>query len=188
MQNIKEFSQNVMLRNGATVQIRAIRPDDKQRLLDGFHRLTGKSIYFRFLYDKHDLTEKELKYFTEVDFDHHVALVVTKEKNHQEEIVGVGRYVQYEEESPQKVAELAFAVDDAFQDLGICTLLFEHLVTIAQEKGISKLIADVLLENKNMLEIIKHSGFKFSLVIEKGVMHIEFDIAGQKLNRFYTVL
>lgn len=185
MKSTKEFSREVVLRNGDTVQIRAIRPDDKQRLLDGFHRLTGKSIYFRFLSDKRDLTEKELKYFTEVDFDHHVGLVVTKDQNRQEEIIGVGRYVRYQDQSPQKVAELAFTVDDTCHDLGICTLLFEYLVTIAQESGISKLIADVLLENKNMLEIFKHSGFKLNSTIEKGVVHIEFDIKDQHFNKYY---
>jgi len=42
MQNIKEFSQDVVLRNGKNVVIRAIRADDKQALLEGFHRLIEK--------------------------------------------------------------------------------------------------------------------------------------------------
>ncbi|MFT7879532.1 MAG: GNAT family N-acetyltransferase [Sulfurimonas sp.] len=186
MQNIRAFSQHVSLRNGALVEIRAIRPGDKQALLEGFHRLTGRSIYFRFLGDKRELTDKELRYFTEVDFERHIALVVTKEENHQEKLIGVGRYLQYEEERPEQMAEIAFAVDDAHQNLGIGTLLFESLVTIAQERGVSRLIADVLQENKNMLEIFQHSGFRLNATIEKGVAHIEFDIQDQPFHRYYT--
>jgi GNAT superfamily N-acetyltransferase len=185
MQNIKTFSQHIVLRNGESVVIRAIRPDDKRRLLDGFHRLTGKSVYFRFLCGKRNLTKDELKYFTEVDFDHHVALVVTKEEKRQEEIIGVGRYVQDEEERPERVAEIAFAVDDAYHDVGIGTLLFEYLVTIARDKGISRLTADVLLENKHMLKLFNHSGFQLNSKVEKGVVHIEFDIKAQQSNRYY---
>ncbi|MGC9351302.1 MAG: GNAT family N-acetyltransferase [Sulfurovum sp.] len=185
MQNIREFSRHVSLRNSERVEIRAIRPGDKQALLEGFHRLTGRSIYFRFLGDKCDLSEEELRYFTEVDFEHHIALVVTKEENHHEKIIGVGRYLQYVEESPEKVAEIAFAVDDTHQNLGIGTLLFEYLVTIAQKREVSKLIADVLLENRNMLEIFQHSGFTLNATIEKGIVHIEFNIKNQQFNRYY---
>lgn len=184
MKPLKSFSQDIILRNGTLALLRAIRPDDKQRLLAGFHRLTGKSIYFRFFSNKQKLTPKELKYFTEIDFEHHVAIVVTL-LNQEENIVGVGRYVELEKRNNQKVAEVAFAIDDAYQNLGIGTILFETLVTIAQDKGISVLVADVLIENKNMLEIFKHSGFKLHSTFELGVEHIEFSIADQTFNRYY---
>ena len=179
------ISSSLLLRNGETVLIRPITPDDKQRLLDGFHRLSAKSVYFRFLTSKENLNEKELKYLTEIDFVRHVALVATVPDNNNEKIIGVGRYIQLEE-FPEKIAEIAFAVDDTYQNLGVCTILFEYLVTIAQNNGIAKLQADILLENKNMLEVIKHSGLQFNTTIEKGVIHIEFDIAKQTLLRCYT--
>ncbi|NOR54783.1 MAG: GNAT family N-acetyltransferase, partial [Sulfurovum sp.] len=80
------------------------------------------------------------------------------------------------EKGTEKVAEVAFAIDDEHQNLGIGTILFEHLVTIAQNNGISKMVADVLLENKNMLKIFKHSGFKLHETIEHGEIHIVFGI------------
>lgn len=177
MKNLKEFSSKAVLQNGTLVHLRGIREDDKQRLLDGFHRLTGKSIYFRFFSSKKKLTQKELKYFTEIDFEQHIALVATIVKDKEEEIIGVGRYIELEEKSTAKVAEVAFAIDDEHQRMGLGTILFKHLVKIAQNNGISKLIADVLLENKSMLEIFEHSGFKLHMTIDHGVIHIAFDIA-----------
>ncbi len=186
MKNVKEFSSQAVLQNGTSVHLRAIREDDKQRLIDGFHRLTGNSIYFRFFSGKKKLTHQDLKYFTEIDFEHHISLVATIVHEKEEEIIGVGRYVELEEKGTEKVAELAFVIDDEHQYIGLGTLLFEHLITIAQKNGISKFVADVLLENKKMLEIFKHSGFKLDMTIEHGVIHIVFSTAKQEFNRYYV--
>jgi len=185
MTNLAQYSCSIILRNGDSSLIRAIRPDDKKRLLDGFHRLKGKSIYFRFFSAKRELTEKELKYFTEIDFEHHVALVSTIIKNGDEEIIGVGRYIELKQKGPERVAEIAFAVDDEHQNLGVGTILFEHLVTIAQNSGIARLEAEVLVGNNNMLELFSHSGFKLKTTRSSGVAHIEFSIAGQEFNKYY---
>jgi GNAT superfamily N-acetyltransferase len=185
MTNPGQLSQSVVLQDGRSVLIRAIRPDDKQRLLDGFHRLKGKSIYFRFFSAKKELTEKELKFYTEVDFEHHVAIVSTIKSDEKENIIGVGRYIELTGNDTERVAEMAFAVDDEHQNLGVGTILFEYIVTIAQQNGISSLVADVLLENRNMLDIFKHSGFKLNKTTRSGVMHIQLSIAGKKFNKYY---
>lgn len=41
--DINQFAQDVVLRDGTTVHLRPIRPDDKQRLIDGFGRLSATS-------------------------------------------------------------------------------------------------------------------------------------------------
>ncbi|HEY9129416.1 MAG TPA: GNAT family N-acetyltransferase, partial [Sulfurovum sp.] len=124
-------------------------------------------------------------YFTEIDFDKHVAIVATLQEQKEEKIIGVGRYIVIEHRNKQKVAEIAFIIDDKYQHLGIGTILFENLITIAQDNGISIIVADVLLENKNMLELFKHSGFALHSTFELGIEHIEFSIEGQAFNRYY---
>jgi len=185
MMNLSQFSQHVFLRDGRSSLIRAIRPDDKQRLLDGFHRLEGKSIYFRFFSAKKELTEKELEFYTEIDFEHHVAIVSTILRNEKEIIIGVGRYIEFVDNDTERTAEVAFAVDDEHQNLGVGTILFEHLVTIAQNNGITRLEADVLLDNRNMLDIFEHSGFQLKKTTKSGVTHIHFDITGKVFNKYY---
>jgi GNAT superfamily N-acetyltransferase len=185
MINLSQLPQQVVLRNGIPSLLRAIRPDDKQRLLDGFHRLRDKSIYFRFFSAKKALTEKELKFYTEVDFEHHVAIVTTITSNGKDKIVGVGRYIEIPSNGTERVAEVAFAVDDEHQNLGVGTILFEYLVSIAQNNGITSLEADVLLENKNMLDIFAHSGFKLNKATRSGVTRIQFAIMGKEFNKYY---
>ena len=59
------------------IHIRAIRPDDKERLLEHFHALGPRSVYYRFLGTKKRLTAAELSYFTDLDFVCAVGLVAT---------------------------------------------------------------------------------------------------------------
>src|SRR5271169_2447911 len=73
----RSFGADRVLRDGGSIHVRAIRPDDKQRLLDHFARLSARSVYFRFFRVKKHLTDDELRQFTELDFDRTVGLVAT---------------------------------------------------------------------------------------------------------------
>lgn len=180
MMEPNQYSRRVVLPDGSPLLIRAIRPDDKQRLLDGFHRLTGRSVYFRFLNTKKKLTDSELEYFTEIDFVHHVALVATLSDEEGEKIIGVGRYVELNRDAPERVADIAFAVDDEHHNEGIGTLLFERIIELAQHNGIARIEADVLLDNTGMVGIFQRSGFRIKTVASDGVAHITFSIAARE--------
>ena len=174
--NLSRYKYQAILRDGSVVILRTIRPNDKQHLLDGFRRLTSTSIYSRFLTTKRELTEKELKYFTEIDYKHHVALVATIINNMKEEVIGVGRYIDLSDNGIEQVAEVAFTVDDEHQGLGVGTILFEQIVIIAKKNGILRLVADVLYDNKKMIKIFNHSGYKLKKIVSRGVVHFEFSI------------
>lgn len=156
-QALRRYAAEERLLDGRTVQIRAIRPDDKQALQDGMHRLTPQSAYFRFFRAKRELSAEELAYFTELDFRRQVALAATLREDGAELLVAVGRYFVLEAAAP-RAAELAFAVDDTHQGLGIATLLLRHLASIARASGITELRASVLAENRKMLEVFFRSG------------------------------
>src|SRR2546421_2356496 len=75
----RHYATDALLRDGSSIRIRAIRPDDKQRLLALFERLSSRSVCFRFFQTKQRLTDKELRYFTELDFTWDAAIVATLE-------------------------------------------------------------------------------------------------------------
>lgn len=117
-----------------------------------------------------------MKKLTEVDFKHHVAIVAELEHQGEKNDIGVGRYIELKDNGPERTAEIAITVDDEHQGLGVGTLLFQHLVVLVRNHGISRLVADILLNNKSMIEIIKHSNFKLETTTSYGVTHIEFNI------------
>ncbi|MDR9501813.1 MAG: GNAT family N-acetyltransferase, partial [Desulfurivibrionaceae bacterium] len=72
-------------------------------------------------------------------------------------------------------AEVAFVIRDAWQNQGIGTFLFQHLVHIAKKNGISGFTAEVLRENKRMQTIFNNSGYKVRSSLEEGVYSIAID-------------
>src|SRR5215471_15585387 len=108
----RHYAAEGILRDGGSIHVRAMRPDDKQRLLDHFSRLSAQSVYFRFFRAKKRLTDEELVQFTELDFVRNAALVATLGQHESEKIVGVGRYAVVNAEGNR--AEVAFAVADDF--------------------------------------------------------------------------
>jgi acetyl coenzyme A synthetase (ADP forming)-like protein len=172
------YATDALLRDGGSIHIRAIRPDDKQRLLEAFERLSSRSVYFRFFQTKQRLTDEELRYFTELDFTRDVALVATLREGQEEHMIGVGRYFRIlENGQPTTRAEVAFTVADAHQGRGVGTLLLEHLAAIARRQGIDSFEAYVLGENNRMLEVFEASGFTVQRALDTGVFHVSFPTA-----------
>ena len=172
------YATEALLRDGSSVQLRAMRPDDKQRLRDLFSRLSARSVYFRFFQTKQHLTDEELQYFTELDSVYNMALVATLWEQGEEYLIAVGRYIALRDPAADlQRAEVAFAVADAHQGRGIGTLLLEHLAMIARSHGITEFEAYVLGENNRMLEVFEASGFRIKRSLDAGVFHVSFPTA-----------
>jgi acetate---CoA ligase (ADP-forming) len=168
----RTYFEPVVLRDGGSLIVRAIRPDDKARLADHFAQLGAESVRHRFFGMKRELTAKELAYYTEVDFTSHVGLVATHHEGGDERILGVGRYC-----AKDARAEVAFAVTDRHQGRGIGSVLLEHLIRIARARGIEELEADVMDDNRAMLDVFQASGFVLRSETAHGVIHLVFPIA-----------
>jgi hypothetical protein len=124
------------LKDGTAITIRAIRPDDKERIAKAFRNLESESIYTRFFSHKNELSDAELKIVTEVDFEHTVALVVTIPAGDGEEtIIGAGRYVLYDPPNTERSAEIAFTVEEDFHG----QLIYPNSVTPAKS-GVQSLV------------------------------------------------
>lgn len=179
------YSADERTREGAAISIRAIRPDDKDRLLENFERLSERTVYYRFMEPKHQLTEADLRHLTEPDFESHVALVAVApdEEDGHERILGVGRYYLGATPAGEPVAEVAFAVDDAFQGQGIGTHLLHHLGAVAMARGIDRFEAFVHPDNRRMLEVFQKSGYGVREQADTDLVHVDmaiFETAGRQ--------
>jgi GNAT superfamily N-acetyltransferase len=159
--DLRGYSANAILGDGSPVSIRAIRPDDKERLAGHFDGLSSDSRYHRFFGLRNAFTPRELSCFTEMDFLHHVALVATIEgRAGAESIVGDGRYLTLADR--RDAAELGLSVVDVYQRRGIGTLLLEHLIRLARHARVRRLEADVMGSNQGALRFLIRRGFKSS--------------------------
>ena len=167
------YAADDVLRDGASVRIRAIRAEDQARLAAFHRRLSPESVYLRFFEYKQALSPKDLRYLTELDFDRRVALVATLAGGPDAPIVGVARFdvLPGPEHAPLR-AELGIVVEDAQQNRGIGTVLLKHLLGLAHDLGVAQMVAEVLPQNTRMLELVATSGVPVRQTLDEGVIHL----------------
>jgi len=169
---VAQYSAVERLRDGRSVTVRALKPGDRDELVAAVDRVSARSFYLRFFSVKHAFSEKQVDFFLNVDFTSHVALVAVVEEGARPVIAGGGRYVVVQ----PGVAELAFAVIDEYQGLGLGPVLMRHLVTIARAAGIRKLVAEVLAHNTPMLKVFEKSGLRLGTRREAEVVHVSLEM------------
>ena len=167
------YSKFETLRDGRRFEIRALRPEDGADLVAAIKTVSKQSLFRRFFAVRREFTDKEIAFFVKVDFVNHVALVAVIEDDGRPTIIGGGRYVVVK----AGVAELAFAVVDAYQGQGVGAALMRHLTAIARDAGLQKLSAEVLAENTAMLKVFANSGLPMTTSREADVVHVALRLA-----------
>jgi len=172
--DLERFKTAVILRDGSTLLLRPIQPEDEEMLLALFSRLSRHAIYLRFHHVLTHMSKEEARRFCMVDYDNTFALVGTIVEEEEKKIIAVGRYTRV---PAGDTAEVAFIVEDRYQARGIGTHLLEQMVVIAREKGVRLFEAEVLAENREMMSVLEDSGFEVAEELEGGVYRVVFEIA-----------
>jgi GNAT superfamily N-acetyltransferase len=164
-----ELERDVVTRTGQVVHVRPIRPADAPRLVAFHSALSPASVYLRFFSYHPVLTAREVERFTQVDYVERLALVVEAAGR----LVAIGRYDRL---AGTDEAEVAFIVDDDYQQQGIGTLLADDLARAARRQGVSEFVADTLAENSGMLEMFRRVGFPMTTSFQDGVVKVRLSI------------
>jgi len=162
-----EWEQDAVLKDGGTVRIRPIVPADTDALAAFVHNMSTQSSYFRFFRVKRELDAEELIAFTEIDYRSDMAFVAIVDG----ELIGVGRYSSIAGEPTS--AEIAFTVADAFQGMGIGTLLVFRISAYARALGIERFRAFLLADNHAMMRVFRNAGFPLTRDIDEGVYTVD---------------
>lgn len=165
-----ELAGDVTLLDGTVASIRPIRPDDAAGLVAFHDHLSVETVYRRFFGIHPHLSPKEVKRFTQVDYEDRLALVA--------EIGGrLAAVARYDRRPGTDRAEVAFVVADAYQHLGLGTLLLHRLAAAARDRGVAVFQAETLMRNQLMREVFRHAGFPCEEHSVDGVVEVTFPIA-----------
>jgi acetyl coenzyme A synthetase (ADP forming)-like protein len=165
-----QYESDILLRDGSSLHLRPIRPEDVNGLLEFHKRLSPRSVYFRYFSPLPELGEERARVLATVDYENTFALVGELGGR----LVGVARY--YRDEKAHDHAEVAFLIEDALQGRGIATRMLERLAEIAREKGITTFDAYVLGDNRKMMDVFMHTGFAVKRRLDGGVFQVSFPI------------
>jgi acyl-CoA synthetase (NDP forming)/RimJ/RimL family protein N-acetyltransferase len=172
-----EWEADVVLRDGSTMHVRPIRPDDADALQRFHTGQSERSTYFRFFAPLPRLTERELRRLVDVDHTARVALVAVRpgrddDGTEREDILGVARF----DTITDGEAEVAFNIADSLQGKGLASVLLEHVAAAARERGLRRFTAEVLPQNSAMLGVFRDAGYEISQHLDDGVVSVGIDL------------
>jgi len=153
----EELETHRTTRTGIGILLRPVRITDEQLLKDFFYSLSDQSLYKRFMSTRPDMPHSRLQEYVIVDYTNSMAIVAVIELNGIETVVGLG---QYWIDEKNHTADIAFAVRDDYQGKGIGEVLLNYLTYLAKHRGLLGFTADVLVENRNMLDLFERQGFE----------------------------
>lgn len=151
-----EWGRRASLRDGTSVLLRQIRPEDRDRLAEGLRRLSPESRYLRFHTDVEELTDRQLDYLSRVDHVDHEAIIALDLDRPEVPGIGVARYIRDARE--RHVAEAAVTVADEYQGQGAGTMLMGVLSAQARKRGVEVFRNYVLGHNQVMLDLFDELG------------------------------
>jgi acetyltransferase len=140
------------LRDGRTVLIRPVRPADEKAERAFFEALSENTRWLRFQRFTGAVTDALMLFYTQIDYDRHMAFVA----EHDGRLVGEARYVA---NPGTRSCELGIVVADDWHHTGIAQLLMDALIRAAQARGFETMEGLVLGDNADMLGFVKELGF-----------------------------
>lgn len=152
-----ELVEHFALSDGARVTIRPIRAPDLEIERAFVRDLSVESRYLRFLHPVRELDEPTLVRFTDIDYDHEMALIAVICERGREVQIGVARYIVGDS---GRDCEFAVVIADCWQGKGIGGRLMSKLMDAARERGIETMEGLVLHGNRGMLALADALGFR----------------------------
>jgi len=140
-----------LLTDGGTVEVRPPRWQDFEAVRAMHAALSPDNMYLRFFSMSPGAAEQEARRVCREPDAEHAALLAWQDGR----LAGVGAY---ELAGKPGVAEVAFAVPDDMHGRGIASLLLEHLVWQARQRGLEAFTAETLAENSAMLRVFADAG------------------------------
>jgi GNAT superfamily N-acetyltransferase len=165
-----QYESRLTLKNGMDVFIRPIMETDEKLMVDLFNRLSPQSVYLRFLMHLHALPKDMLYRLLHVNYSTEFALAAIIDEDGKDAIIAIARYGYSPDES---LADLAVAVRDDWQHLGLGKLLLKKVVDIGREHGIRRFGGMMEPDNKIMRQILVELGYKTNYVLRSGFYQVE---------------
>jgi acetyltransferase len=162
------------LRDGREVLIRPLRQEDEPLILALHASLSAHTIHMRFFGMVKTLSRESLLHLCHLDYDRNMALTAELRENGEPRLLGVSRYYLQPETG---TAEFALVVSDAYQRQGLGRHLMQRLIDIARQRGVKRLVGQVLAENTPMLRLMRSLGFSPPVVVEDNVVRLELMVS-----------
>jgi acyl-CoA synthetase (NDP forming)/GNAT superfamily N-acetyltransferase len=154
-----------LLADGTTMTIRPAGPGDYGPVRQLHEDMSPDNLYFRFFSLSRAAAGQEATRVCRAAGPDHGALLGLLG----DELVGVA---SYQPTTDPWAGEIALAVADGMHGRGVATLLLEHLVSLADARGVKVFTAEVLAANSAVLQVLRDAGLDVRRRFEGGVVEL----------------
>jgi acyl-CoA hydrolase/RimJ/RimL family protein N-acetyltransferase len=169
----EELEHYDTLRDGTEIFFRPIKPTDEPALSEMLYSLSEDSVRTRYMTRTIAFPHRDVQQLTNIDYKNNLAIVGVVPSAAGEEIVAIAQYFL---DPKTQAAEVAFIVQDEWQQKGMGTFLLDYITQIAKLRGVRRFYAKVLPTNKLMLAIFHNSGYKVNTEFDGEVYSISYDL------------
>jgi len=154
----KKYESLWRLRDGRTVILRPIKPEDEPLWLEMFQNFSDPSIRYRFFHMIKDTPHEVRVRYCNIDYDREMAIVAELNEEGRQKILGAVRLII---EPDGKKGEIAFIVADPWQGLGLGSKMVDYMIEICKDKKLETIYGVMLPDNYQAINLMKRMGFIF---------------------------
>jgi RimJ/RimL family protein N-acetyltransferase len=152
---------------GDVFYLRPLNPADERRLQEFFYSHTKETLRLRYNYLPQGMSRQNSCDLVSVNQTKDIALTIVNQQGSSVKIEAVGRYYL----NADNTCEVAFVTRENQQGKGMASRLMKLMISIAQQRGVSKMVAYVRSENKPMITVFEQ--FKFKRVFNPDPAEVE---------------
>lgn len=158
----REYVSDCKLKNGVSVMLRPIIPEDEDRFNGFLRSLSEETMRFRFFAIFKEMSHDALVKYCNLDYDREVA-IIAEPKGRFRHLIGAVRLAI---EPEGKDGEFGIVISDESQGLGLGSKFMDLLIKIAKDKKLIQIHGYVLANNYKMLTLCYKKGFKSAMLDE----------------------
>ncbi|APT92650.1 CoA-binding protein [Corynebacterium phocae] len=179
---LEKWEADVILNDGGIASLRHIAPGDEDAIRRFYDRVSDRSKYLRFFSTHPELTDTDMQrwFGTEGYGAYDKVTLVMEERG---EIVAVAGYELVKALLPARVGDVSFLVQDSHQGRGVGPIFLEHLAEIGREGKVERFFAEMLTQNRGMIQVFKRAGYSVTPELEDGFITVDFTIAPNENSR-----
>jgi acyl-CoA hydrolase/RimJ/RimL family protein N-acetyltransferase len=153
--------------------LRPLHPSDERRLQEFFYSHTQETIQARYGYMVSRMTRERAYELVNVDQTRDLALAILEVQGPRAVIHAVGRYYL---DDDGRTAEIAFVTRETKRRYGMARTLLERMCTIARQRGLVALRAQVVAANRPMLALFKRQGAQLRSIPGAGAVEVRIPL------------
>lgn len=160
----KELETYETFKGGLQIFFRPVKPTDERLVQEFLYSLSDQTIYYRFFVLMRAFSHAMAQQYAVIDYSQQMAIVgIIQGEEGNEKIIALGQYFL---DQTTNMAEIAFAIADQYQNVGIGSFLLNYLIRIAKERGIAGFIATMLPTNSRAMHLLHKTGYPLESTLE----------------------